>query len=413
MDFIPTRILDENLEAYLEPGIRLAANEGGTSSSKTISIIQGIITIAETTDKPLTISVVSETLPHLKRGAIRDFKFLMGEDYDDSRYNKSDHIYQFPHATLEFFSADDSTKLRGGRRDILFINEANNVSRDAYRELDMRTRSFTFLDWNPVSEFWAHEDGLAKNTNSTRYIHSTYQDALAVLPQSVIDNIESYKDRDPNWWNIYGLGLLGKIEGLVYPAFKVIKELPAKFGQVIFGLDFGYSNDPTALTKHIIDGDNLYSQELIYETGLTNQDLARKFKEVGVEKGYDEIIADSAEPKSIQELCNEGYNVKPSIKGADSVEFGHQLVRQYNQHWTEDSTHCIKEQRNFRYIADKDGKLTSKTTHFFSHGMDSRRYPIVVASHSPEQLADMAGQNEKKKEADPDGSMVGIGSKQF
>jgi len=368
-----TKIFIENYNVY-RSGKRRALNEGGTYSSKTYSILQLLIAIAQFTKSKLLISVVSESLPHLRKGAIRDFFNILGEDQDNnSRYNKTEHIYNFGNGIIEFFGADESDKIRGPRRDILFINEANNIPWETARGLDIRTKKFTFADWNPVSEFWAHEHWIKQPENV--YIHSTYQDALDVVPQEVIKNIESNKDKDPNWWNVYGLGKLGKIEGLVYPHFEIVKELPQ--GDYFYGLDFGFSNDVTVLVKNVIIEDSLYSQELIYEVGLTNQNIGTRAEEVGVKKNYDEIFADSAEPKSIEEISLMGFNIKGVEKGPGSVEYRHQKVRQFKQYWTEDSIKCIKEQRNFRYIEDKDGKPTDKTTHTWSHGMDSRDYAVI------------------------------------
>ena len=352
-------------------------NEGGTSSSKTYSILQNLILLAD--GYPLLASIVSESMPHLKRGCIRDFLVLLGENYEEERWNRTDLIYRFDKGTLEFFSADQPAKLRGGRRDILFINECNNISYDSYRELDIRTRRFTFLDWNPVSEFWAHGNDLV-NKPENAYIHSTYQDAAWVLPLEVIKNIESNKDSDPNWWNVYGLGRLGKVTGLVYPYFYQIESMPER-GQDFYGLDFGYSNDPTSLIYCKILGEELYCDELIYETGLTNQAIAQRMQELELRKNHAEIFADSAEPKSIDEIHAFGWNIKPCPKGADSVEYGHQKLKQYKQFWTKRSLNGIKEQRNFRYVLDKDGKLTEKTTHQFSHAMDARRYGLIGYLH--------------------------------
>jgi phage terminase large subunit len=335
--------------------------------------------IAKHAKSKLLISVVSESLPHLKRGAIRDFKNILGEAFDDNAYNKTEQTYHFKNADIEFFGADESAKVHGPRRHILFINEANNVPWDTARGLDIRTSKFTFLDWNPVSEFWAHEHWIGKPENV--YIHSTYLDALDVLPAEVVKNIESNKN-DPNWWNVYGLGRLGKIEGLVYPLFGQVNELP--HGEMFYGLDFGFSTDVTSLVKNVIIDDQLYSQELIYERGLTNQDIAVRMTELGVVKHSDEIFADSAEPKSIEEIYQRGFNIKACAKGPGSVEYGHQRVRQYKQFWTNDSLNCIKEQRNFRYILDKNSKLTDKTTHLWSHSMDARRYAIMGKVELPE-----------------------------
>ncbi len=355
-------------------GYRRALNEGGTSSSKTYSILQILFLIARYAKSPLLISVVSETLPHLKRGAIRDFFNIIGEPQDNNpRWSKTDFTYTAGLGKIEFFGADAPDKVRGPRRDILFINEANNIPWEVARGLDIRTNRFTFLDWNPVSEFWVHEHW--RNDPGSYYIHSTYRDALNVLSPEVVRNIEETGARDPNWWNIYGLGRIGKIEGLVYPYFEQVDELP-ETGEIVYGLDFGYSNDPTVLVKCAVQGDRLYSRELIYEIGLTNDAIAHRMAELGV-KHDDEIFADAAEPKSIEEIYRHGFNIKPAPKGEGSVEYGHQKIRQFKQFWTKDSINCIKEQRNFRYIPDKLGKLTEKSTHQWSHGMDARRYAVI------------------------------------
>lgn len=386
-----TRIYEENAEAWLS-GKRRALNEGGTYSSKTYSIIQLLILIAQHTKAKLLTSIVSESLPHLKRGAIRDFFNILAESPErNPQYNMTEHVYTFGKGVIEFFGADEADKVRGPRRDILFINEANNVPWDAARGLDIRTNRFTFCDWNPVSEFWVHqyEDSMGQvipgwiREESSSYIHSTYQDAIDVIPQEVIDNIESNKGKDPNWWNIYGMGLIGKVEGLVYPLFSLVDSLPSQ-GSLVYGLDFGFSGDPASLTKHKIFPDELYSQELFYEVGLTNQDIAVRMTELGVQKHSDVIWADSAEPKSIEEIYQQGFNIFGCPKGPGSVEYGHQKVRQYKQYWTKDSLNCIKEQRNYKYMPDKNGKLTERTTHLYSHGMDSCRYAVMGFSEEPE-----------------------------
>jgi phage terminase large subunit len=376
-----TRIYEANAAALLS-GKRRALNEGGTYSSKTWSILQLLILVAQSAKKRLLISVVSESLPHLKRGAIRDlFRILDESPENNPRYNKTEQTYTFGNGIIEFFGADESDKVRGPRRDILFINEANNVPWETARGLDIRTNRFTFADWNPVSSFWAHEYWIGQEENA--YIHSTYQDALPVISQAVVQNILATGERDPNWANVYVYGRLGKVEGLVYPVFGQVKELP--YGEVFYGLDFGFSTDVTALVKNVIVDDALYSQQLIYERGLTNQDIAVRMAEAEVVKHVDEIFADSAEPKSIEEIHQFGFNIKPCPKGPGSVEYGHQKVRQYRQFWTDDSLDCIKEQRNFRYMPDKDGRLTDKTTHLYSHGMDARRYAIMGKAESREE----------------------------
>lgn len=374
-----TTVYRRNAEAYMSrPAIRRALNEGGTSSSKTVSILQLLDQIARHSKRDMIITISSESMPHLKRGCIRDFFGIIGEGSQlNPNYSQTEHIYDYTargvKRQLEFVAIDEPSKARGGRRQIYFLNEANNNPYDAFKEMDIRTELFTFLDWNPTSSFWAHEHLIGKPENA--YIHSTYKDADWVLPQAVIDNIESNRLSDPNWWNVYGLGLLGKVEGLVYPFFEQVEQLPT--GDYFYGLDFGFSGDEAALVKNVIIDKLLYSQQVIYSKGLTNQDLSSEMERAGVRKDYDEIFADSAEPKSIEELCREGWNVKPCPKGDGSVEFGHQKLLQYKQHWTADSVDCIKEQRNFRYIQDKDGNITQKTTHQWSHGMDARRYGVI------------------------------------
>ncbi len=376
MNLATTRIYKENAAAWLD-GKRRCLNEGGVSSSKTFSILQVLILIARSAKQPFLISVVSESLPHLQKGAIRDFFKLLDENPSNNpRYNMTAHTYTFGKGQIEFFSADDASKVRGPRRDMLYINEANNVSWETAQGLDIRTAKFTFLDWNPVSSFWAHEHWVGQPENA--YVHSTYQDALDVLPQAVIANIESNRDKDPNWWNIYGLGLIGRIEGLVYPFFEQVDTMPSG-GDLIYGLDFGFSQDFTVLTENRVfeETGQVYSRELIYEVGLTNPDIAHRFEELGIDKHRALIVADSAEPKSIEEISRFGFGIVPCVKGVDSVEYGHQRVRQYRQFWTKDSLNCIKEQRNFRYLPDKDGNLTERTTHRWSHGQDSRRYALL------------------------------------
>jgi len=349
--------------------------EGGTSSSKTYSAIMALILLSITDPSPTLTDVVAESIPHLKGGAITDFECIMGDNYDRVRWNATDRIYTFPEtgSKIHFFSADDPSKMRGPRRDRLYINEANNIAHESFKQLKVRTREGkTLIDHNPVGEYWAHE---YQGYDSTMWHHSTYLDAIHVLPAAVVKEIESRKDKDPNWWRVYGLGLVGKSEGLIHPSFAVVDVQP-QGKRTVYGLDFGYTNDPTALVRNDIVGDNLYSDEIIYERGLTNQQIAERMIELGVRRGHDMVIADSAEPKSIQEIAEYGFNILPARKGRDSLANGIQVVNQYRQHWTKRSVNCIKEQRNYRYIENKDGQLTNKPMDIYNHGMDARRYPV-------------------------------------
>ena len=324
----------------------------------------------------MLISVVSESLPHIKRGAMRDFFNILNESQDNNpRFNKTECRYTFGDAVIECFGADDADKVRGPRRDVLLLNEANNIPWETARGLDIRTELFTFCDWNPVGEFWAHENWIGQPGNV--YIHSTYLDACDVLPQAVRDNIESNRDKDPNWWNIYGLGLVGKVEGLVYPNMKLVDELPGS-ASYFYGLDYGFASDPTVLTKHTVIGSNLYSHQMFYDySGLTNPQIAQRMDLLNVQPN-ESIFADPDEPKSSAEIAQKGFHCYDSVKGAGSKSYGIKKVNNYYQHWTKESVECIKDQRNYRWIKDqRTGLFTDDTTHQWSHGVDSRRYAVA------------------------------------
>jgi phage terminase large subunit len=312
-----SKVFSEIMSAWLT-GRRGILLEGGTSSTKTFSVLQFLHLVAASSKSPLVISITSESLPHLKLGCIRDFFKIIGTSQDsDPAWAKTEYTYHYPNGTvIEFWGTDNEGKARGPRRDILFVNEGNNVPWSTVDSAATRTSRFVIVDWNPTCEFWVHQYGSGStlvpgwlHDKRFCYNHSTYLDARDVLSAGIIEEIESHKDKDPNWWHIYGEGLLGNIEGLVYPHFEQVDELPR--GDKVYGLDFGYTNDPTALVANVIIGDCLYSDELIYMRGLTNDVLARNMDVAGVKQRYDEIIADAAEPKSIEELCLKGFNVKP------------------------------------------------------------------------------------------------------
>ena len=365
--------------------------EGGTWASKTYSVMQFLIILLSTwkEDKPLLATVTSESMPHLKGGVITDFKSIMGDTLIENQWNRTDFIYTFPQSRcrLEFVSADNPGRLKGPRREILFCNELNNILEDSYWQADMRTRLFTICDWNPTSEFWFHDQELAKDPENV-YIHTTYMDALEVLPESKRREIEAWEGKDDNRWRVYGLGLSGDIEGLVYPHFKQVDELPE--GDYFYGLDYGFAVDPTVFTKHVIIGDKLYSQEMFWDTtGLTNDMIAREIDLAHV-KRHEPIFLDPDEPNSAEEIRKLDWAVRDAVKGKGSVAFGIKKVNEYYQYWTNGSLNCIKEQRNFRYIEDKKhpGRFTENTTHQWSHGMASRRYPVatyIPASHVPQK----------------------------
>ena len=371
-----TKVYEAILQAMKDEkkGILL---EGGTYSSKTWSTLQALIVISIRNPNKLDINIVSESIPHLKGGCIKDFFNILDESPENNPcFNHEDHIYRGRgwKGVITFLSADNEKAL-GMRRDILFINEGDTLSWETAKELISRTNIFVIIDWNPRSEFWAHEYYL--EDPRWAYNHSTYLDALDVIPIGKREDIEDLGRKDPNYHNIYELGLLGKIEGLVYPYFELVDELPQ--GAAFYGLDYGYSADPTVLVKNILVGDKLYSQQMFYDTSaLTNPQIAQKFSLIGITR--EPIYPDPDEPKSAEELRQKGYNIQQSVMGKGSVEFGIQKVNNYYQYWTKDSLECIREQKNYRYIMDKvTGLLTGRTTHRWSHGLDGRRY--AVATH--------------------------------
>ncbi len=353
--------------------------QGGSSASKTYSILA--VEIDHCTKNPYTeTSVVAESIPHLKRGAMRDFMKIMTVTgrFNAARWNATDFRYKFANGSyIEFFSADDDSKLRGARRDRLYMNEANNLSFHAYTELAARTKQSVILDWNPVNEFWFHSELM--QDEDVDFLILTYKDNEA-CPKSARDFIEKARVKAEtseywaNWYKVYGLGQVGTLQGAIYEDFEVVEGIDvsrAKF--VALGLDWGFSNDPTALVAIYRQGDCLLIQELLYSTGLTNQDIADKLRSLGITRAW-EIVADSAEPKSIEEIYRLGFNIKPAEKGPDSVRNGIDILKRFKLQVTKDSTNLIKELRSYTWATDKEGKNTGVPIDSFNHACDAMRY---------------------------------------
>jgi phage terminase large subunit len=359
--------------AKLRKRVRIV--QGGTSSSKTFSIIPLLITYA--IDNPFTeISIVSESIPHLKRGALKDFQkiMLMTDNYRDSYFNKSSLKYTFSNNSyIEFFSVDQPDKLRGARRDILFINECNNIDFESYQQLSVRTKKFIYLDYNPTNEFWVHTE--LKNDIDSDFVVLTYKDNEALDP-AIVREIEKAREKAQtssywaNWWNVYGLGQLGSLEGVVFPNWEQIDTIPQEAKFLGCGLDFGYSNDPTAMIAVYEYNGKIIADELIYSTSLLNSDIIRLMKQ---DKRLP-IWADSAEPKSIEEIRRAGFNIKPVVKGADSINFGISVLQERNLLVTKQSTNLIKELRNYSWDTDKTGKKLNRPIDDYNHAIDAMRY---------------------------------------
>lgn len=350
--------------------------QGGTSAGKTYSILSILILMALSSKKKKLVSIVSESLPHLKRGALRDFLKILEEEglFVEEHFHKSNLIYQLRGFSFEFFSVDSPSKLRGARRDILFVNEANNINYESFRQLSIRTKELIYLDFNPVSEFWAHRELLKRE--DVDFLKLTYLDNKCMgkwlLPLTILKEIESNKHNE-NWWRVYGLGEIGIAQGVVFPHFYQVESLPIEAKLLGYGLDFGYRNDPSALVGlYLLNQEPIYHQ-VLYQKGLSNRELARLFKEKGV-SSRELLVADSSEPKSIAELGSYGFAIVGAKKGADSLSFGLSLMSQSNFGVTSTSTELIRELRNYSWATNKEGKALNVPIDAFNHSIDAARY---------------------------------------
>lgn len=357
----------------LDTSKRIRAVAGGTSASKTISILLILIDKAQSDKTPKLTSVVAESTPHLKRGAMRDFLDIMKAHgyYKEENWNRTDSIYTFETGSqIEFFGVDAADKLRGARRDRLFINEANNVTYGAFNELEVRTRDEVWLDWNPTNEFWFYTD-LQNSRDDIDFLTVTYKDNEA-LDQSTVDTIEARK-ANKQWWRVYGLGLLGEHEARIYKDWQIIDEIPHEARLERYGLDFGYSNDPTALVAVYKYNNGWILHEELYKTGMTNQQIADYLKSIRQAL----VVADSAEPKSIDEIKLEGITIIPTTKGPGSLNQGIQWVQGERVSVTKQSTNLIKEYRNYMWKEDRDGKLLNAPEPMWDHALDAVRYALT------------------------------------
>ena len=358
---------------------RIRIVQGGTSSSKTFSIIPLLIDYAIFKAKT-EISIVSESIPHLRRGALKDFIKIMDwlGMYREEQFNRSTLRYDFVNGSyIEFFSADQADKLRGARRDVLFINECNNITFESYHQLAIRTKRFIYLDYNPTSEFWVHKE-LVSDPDSEMII-LTYKDNEA-LDKDLVKEIEKAKEKAKessywaNWWKVYGLGEVGIVDGVIFENWQIVKQIPESAELLGYGLDFGFTNDPTALISVHRFNSELYVKELIYKTRLTNNDIVNLMTQLGVDK-YKDIIADSAEPKSIEDIYRGGFrNIYGAKKGPDSIRNSIDKLQRYKINITEDSTNVIKEFRSYTWAKDKTGAQTGEPIGINDHSIAALRY---------------------------------------
>ena len=379
MNFIRTTATDKILT--LRKRIRGIA--GGSSASKTISILLWLIHHAQTHEN-LIISVVSHTFPHLKRGAIRDFLTIMESpaiNYMDDNWNKSDYIYTFESGSkIEFFSTDQVGKVRGPRRDILFLNEANNINLETFNQLEIRTNKIIWMDWNPVTEFWFYTDILNKR-DDVDFLILTYKDNEA-LASEIVRSLELRKN-NKNWWRVYGEGQLGILEGRIYTDWKNdIEEIPHEARLIRYGLDFGYSNDPAAIVGVYEYNGGYILDEILYRKGMSNKDLADVLKN----EPQALVMADSAEPKSIEEINQYGISILGAIKGSDSVNYGIQYVQDQRISVTKRSLNLWKEYNGYMWMTDKEGKTINEPQGFQNDLLDAIRYALVSNKPTEDEI---------------------------
>lgn len=360
---------------------RIVIEQGGARSGKTYNILLWLIFSYCKENRGKTISIARKTYPALRASAMRDFISILSNYglYEEKYHNKSNGEYILFGNLVEFLSLDQPQKVRGRKRNVLFINEANELTIEDWRQLSIRTTDKIVMDYNPSEEFhWIYDELIPREDSD--FFQTNYRDN-PFLEQSLVDELERLKDIDENYWRVYGLGERGQSKAVIFQ-FQQVKQIPSTARLLAYGLDWGYSVDPTAVVASYIDGENLYFNEVLYQTGMTNADIAKSLANAGIDR-RDVIYADSAEPKSITDLHRFGFNVKPTTKGADSINAGIDLLKRYRLHWTESSINGIKEMRNYKWADDKNGKLLSKPVDAFNHTMDAMRYATYNSLNRP------------------------------
>ena len=348
----------------------IVVNQGGTSSGKTYAIMQNLFCHAIEEPKQI-ITVVGQDIPNLKVGALRDAQNIVdGSEQLQTflqEYNKSDRVYTFTNGSIiEFKSYDDWQDAKSGKRDYLFLNEANGIPKVVWDELYMRTKKKSYLDYNPNAEFWVHSELIGKE-NVTLIIsdhrHNTF------LDQRIHDKIEGIQD--PELWKVYARGLTGKLEGVIFRDYSVIPSVSLDAKLIGYGLDFGFTNDPTALIAVYNQSGELVLDELIYDRGLHNVAICNLMREHNV---VGRIVADSAEPKSISEISSNGFPVEGAKKGPDSIRSSINILKRYKLNVTQRSHNLKKELNSYKWKQNKDGKMENEPVDFQNHAIDAVRY---------------------------------------
>ena len=372
MAIIKTTKIFTEVDNAIHSGYKVVSAQGSSSSSKTYNILIYLLSHILTNKKSL--SIVRKTLPALKGSVFRDFKEIMQDKYkiwDNRCMNKSEMIYTLPNGSfVEFFSTDDEQKIRGRKRNILYCNEANEISFLEWQQLVMRTTDFSIVDYNPSfsDEHWLCE--LNKDPRTYHFI-STYKDN-PFLEQTIIDEIESLQYKNKVLWTVYGLGLQAMAEGLVFPEYEIVNEFPEQAKFVAAGLDFGYSSDPTAIVKCGVLDNRLYLDEQCYRTHMLTSEIIKELKKLGLF-----VYADSADPRLIQEIANAGIIIFPADKYKGSVMGGLFKMMEYKICVTRRSVNLIRELKNYVYEQNKDGKFINEPIDAYNHLIDASRYYTI------------------------------------
>ena len=373
---LKTNIVFENL---VDSDKKIIINQGGTRSGKTFNILLYIIFYYCLNNCNKTITICRKTYPALRATVLRDFINILREHnlYNEDNHNKSSSEYNLFGNLIEFLSLDQPVKVRGRKRHLLFINEANELFWEDWQQLLFRTSDKIILDYNPSEEYhWIYDKIIPRE--DANFLKTTYKDN-PFLEQSLIDEIERLKYTDEQYWQIYGLGEKGISKATIFN-YVECNQVPFEAEVVSFGMDFGFTNDPTALVKVSKLDNNLYIEELLYRTMMTTGDI-HNFLKGKVKR--EPIYADSSEPRIIEELRRMGWSIRASLKGRDSVNAGIDLLKRFKIHIHKDSTNAIQEFRNYKWLEDKTGKLTNKPEDKNNHIADAVRYATYSILSKP------------------------------
>lgn len=360
---------------------RFIVEQGGTRSGKTYNILIWIIFNYCTANRNKIVTITRKSFPALRGSVMRDFFEILDTHglYDQNLHNRSNSEYTLFGNKIEFVSLDQPQKIRGRKRHLCFINEGNELTYEDFFQLNIRTIERMVIDYNPSDEFhWLYDDVVPRDDcdfHITTYLDNPFLDV------SLVAEIERLKEVDEVYWKVYGLGERAQNKSVIF-RFDVVKQVPENAKLIAYGLDFGYSNDPTALAEIYKHDDTLYFNELIYETGMTNNMIAQRMREYEIDR-HVPVYADCAEPKAIDEIHKWGFNIKPTKKGGDSINMGIDVMRRFRLVWTEKSHNGHKEMRNYKWMEDKNGKMLNRPVDAYNHLIDAVRYGTYMSLGNP------------------------------